>query len=525
MERNLTRHRTLHWFRKGLRLHDNRPLLAAIRSSEAVYCVYCLDLEWMRANERIGNNRIRFLLESLTDLDENLRKIGTRLFVLRGNARTAIKTFCREYEITQMTYMRDAEVFYRQLEAEILEEVNRREIVTRSDHGHTLYDPQEIIDANEGQVPLSLDEFYSVIPSLDVPALPAPTVTAEMFKSCSVRIEENHQAIYGVPTMASLGLECPRAHTRWPGGETVALERLKYKMKQNTLYEFNQGPSTSKAANHEYEIPGTSEPWFETQPETTGLSPYINLGSISPRTFWHGAKNCSEKMRTTVQGQMIYREFFYTVAYTVNNFTRIEGNRICKDIKWSDPKTNERAAEWIEKFKQGMTGYPWIDAAVRQMKTEGWITHISRFSLASFLTVGQMWCSWEVGQQLFEEFLLDADYALNAGNFLWVTGSAFANQIPVKALDPVKLARKWDTHGSFIRRYCPELKNLPTQYICAPWKAPQDVQLKARAIIGVDYPAPMLNAATMRIQNLNKIKAHNQQIRPESDSERDSESP
>merc|ERR1719220_1305093 len=92
-----------------------------------------------------------------------------------------------------------------------------------------------------------------------------------------------------------------------------------------------------------------------------------------------------------------------------------------------------------------------------------------------------MWCSWEVGQQLFEEFLLDADYALNAGNFLWVTGSAFANQIPVKSLDPVKLARKWDTDGSFIRRYCPELKNLPTQYICAPWKAPADVQLKARA--------------------------------------------
>lgn len=234
---------------------------------------------------------------------------------------------------------------------------------------------------------------------------------------------------------------------------------------------------------------------------------------------------------------MIYREFFYTVAYTVNNFTRIEGNRICKDIKWTDPKTNERAAEWIEKFKQGMTGYPWIDAAVRQMKTEGWITHISRFSLASFLTVGQMWCSWEFGQQvklmdqnkflnykfqLFEEYLLDADYALNAGNFLWVTGSAFANQIPVKALDPVKLARKWDADGSFIRRYCPELKNLPNQYICAPWKAPADVQLKARAMIGVDYPEPMLNAATMRIQNLNKIKAHNQQYQPDSDSDRDS---
>ena len=128
-------------------------------------------------------------------------------------------------------------------------------------------------------------------------------------------------------------------------------------------------------------------------------SPYINLGSMSPRTFWHGAQGAPEKMRTTVQGQMIYREFFYTVAYTVNNFTKIEGNRICRDIKWSDPK-NERTAELIQKFKEGMTGYPWIDAAVRQMKSEGWITHISRFSLASFLTVGHMWCSWEIGQQV-----------------------------------------------------------------------------------------------------------------------------
>lgn len=170
-----------------------------------------------------------------------------------------------------MTYMRDAEVFYRQLEAEILEEVNRREIVTRSFHGHTLYDPQEVIDANDGQVPLSLDEFYSVVGNMDVPAPPAPTITGEMYKSCAVTIEDNHQAIYGVPTLASLGLECPRSLTRWPGGETVALERMRFKLERKNLFEFDQGPSTSKAGDHEYEIPGTTEPWFETQPETTGL--------------------------------------------------------------------------------------------------------------------------------------------------------------------------------------------------------------------------------------------------------------
>ena len=119
--------------------------------------------------------------------------------------------------------------------------------------------------------------------------------------------------------------------------------------------------------------------------------------------MWHEFYKADTSIRTTAHGQLMYREFFYTVAWTVNNFTRVKGNRICRHIEWKDPK-QPRIAHFIECFKEGTTGYPWIDASMRQMVAEGWVSHIGRFSLATFLTVGQMWCSWEIGQEVRLKF-------------------------------------------------------------------------------------------------------------------------
>lgn len=108
--------------------------------------------------------------------------------------------------------------------------------------------------------------------------------------------------------------------------------------------------------------------------------------------------------------------------------------------------------------------------------------------------------------KFFEEFLLDADYALNAGNFQWVTGSSFLSEIPLRTLCPIKISNKWDSSGEFMRRYCPELKTMPRQYLASPWRAPMEIQRQARCIVGVDYPSPILNANTSRSENLLKIK-------------------
>jgi cryptochrome len=252
---------------------------------------------------------------------------------------------------------------------------------------------QDIISSNAGAVPLTLADFYAVVRKMDKsPPKPCPTITAAHFKTCKVQIANDHDIRYGIPSMQSLGMQEPTNVTQWVGGETEALNRLSQKLKNpELLYKISVKTSTNE---EEVEKPSP-----EQMPETTGLSSYINLGSMSVRQCWHDVLKITSNVRTTMHGQLLYREFFYTVAFSVNNFTRIAGNRICTPITWNDPNEPEHAAR-IAAFKAGKTGFPWIDASIRQMVAEGWISHISRFSIATFLTVGQMWCSWEIGQQV-----------------------------------------------------------------------------------------------------------------------------
>jgi len=506
MEPQLQRHRTLHWFRKGLRIHDNEALQHAIRTSEVLYCVYILDMDWVRKNERIGANRMRFILETLKDLDQTLCQMGTRLFVLQGDSKTVVKKFCKDHEITQMTWMTDAEVFYRQLDKDISTEVARREVVTKPFNGQTLYKLEDINEANDGKIPLSKHEFDAAIKKLGCPPAPVPAPTKEEMKECQCEIVQNHAELYGIPSLQALGFEEDKEYlSQWPGGETQALERMHAKFSEQNLFKRRNNNAGQQTASSSRQVHNT-----DLEPETTGLSAYLNFGALSVRTLWHSAATLSadhEQAMVTVHGQLLYREFFYCAASQVNNFTRIEGNRICRKIHW---RQGDEAEKMCEAFREGRTGFPWIDAAVRKMRQDGWIHHLCRMSLATFLTIGHMWCSWEVGQQIFEEFLIDADYALNAGNFMWATGSAFTDSaISTRTLDPIKTGRFWDPQGQFIRTYLPELRNMPLQYLFSPWLAPPDIQEIANCRIGTDYPSPILNHKEARVENIKHIEQLN----------------
>jgi len=163
----------------------------------------------------------------------------------------------------------------------------------------------------------------------------------------------------------------------------------------------------------------------------------------------------------------------------------------------------------LSAWQEGRTGYPYIDAVMRQLVTEGFIHHINRWAVASFLTNGQLWLNWEHGQEMFEEHQIDGDYAMNAGCWMWCTGSAFMDAISENTLDPVKFARRWDPEGHFTRKYCPELKNMPLKYLFSPWEAPVNVQRYARVQVGIDYPAPIVDYKQTRSHNLEKIREIN----------------
>jgi cryptochrome len=194
------------------------------------------------------------------------------------------------------------------------------------------------------------------------------------------------------------------------------------------------------------------------------------------------------------------------------------GNKICAQIPW---KTK---SSYLEAWTNGMTGFPFIDAIMRQLKQEGWIHHLGRHAVACFLTRGDLWCHWEDGQKVFEEYLLDADWALNAGNWMWLSASAFFHQY-FRVYSPIAFGKKTDPNGEFIRKYVPELEAFPSNIIYEPWKATAEQQKRFNCIIGKDYPKPIVDHDKVMKENLQKMKAAYAAKKDVGGAKREAESP
>ncbi|CAG2200815.1 CRY [Mytilus edulis] len=275
----------------------------------------------------------------------------------------------------------------------------------------------------------------------------------------------------------------------FPGGESEGLKRLDTMMKKtNWVCKFEKLKTE----------PNT------LAPSTTVLSPYLKFGCVSARTFYHDVQNVYRQNKnhtqppTSLLGQLFWREFYYVIASVSPNFDKMEGNPICTQVDWDDNK------EYLNAWREGKTGYPFIDAIMIQLKTEGWIHHLARHAVACFLTRGDLWCHWEEGMNVFEEWLLDADWCLNAGNWMWLSASAFFHQY-FRVYSPIVFGKKTDKDGNYIRKYLPQLKHFPTQYIYEPWTAPLKVQEKAGCIIGKDYPKRIVEHDKVREKNIKRM--------------------
>lgn len=161
------------------------------------------------------------------------------------------------------------------------------------------------------------------------------------------------------------------------------------------------------------------------------------------------------------QGQLVWREYFYTMSANNPKYAQMQDNPICLNIPWAEP---DRSI--LEKWHKGKTGFPFFDAAMRQLIIEGWLHHAVRNAVASFLTRGGLWYSWEYGVDHFLKYLVDADWSVNAGNWMWVSSSAFEKLLDSSScVCPVRFGKRLDASGEYVRRYIPELCNMPVQYM------------------------------------------------------------
>ncbi|XP_058450142.1 cryptochrome-1 [Malaya genurostris] len=499
----------VHWFRKGLRVHDNPALASAVqRVTDAPLAnfvlrpIFILDPE-IRKWLKVGPNRWRFLQQSLDDLDQNLRKLNSRLYVVRGDPVEVFPKLFQQWNVCLLTYEYDIEPYAIKRDAIVHKYANEREIEVLVEKSHTIYDPNVILSKNGGKVPLTYQKYGNLASTCKQPN--PVDVPSQLREGCDPEQDETERKdlhCYDVPGLKELGVEQKElGECKFPGGETEGLRRLQEYMKRKTWVCSFEKPNTS---------PNSLEP------STTVLSPYVKFGCLSSRLFMNELNKVLKGQKhsqppVSLVGQLMWREFYYCAAAAEPNFDKMVGNKICLQVPW---ETNQAH---LEAWSHGRTGYPFIDAIMRQLRQEGWIHHLARHAVACFLTRGDLWISWEEGQRVFEELLLDADWALNAGNWMWLSASAFFHQY-FRVYSPVAFGKKTDPEGQYIKKYVPELSKYPSGIIYEPWKASPQVQAKLGCVIGKDYPKRIViheEISKLNIQKMTKAYRDNRNAKDE----------
>lgn len=550
--------RVLYWHRTDLRLHDSPALHAALDLHPAAfYPIWCWDSHYVYRT-RVGPNRFQFLLDCQADLSAAYTALNPRqrLWVLREPAVTLLPKLFRQWGISHLVFERDSDAYGRERDERVVALAGEAgvEVITRV--GRTLWDPEEVVRRNGGKPTMSISQLQAAgekvgeIPRpLERPERipdPGDTGLAGMEQTVPDRegdinaeIREKEEGSYAsgiagpkgdfaVPTLAELGLQ--EATTPHRGGESVILARLEEILKDEEYCATFEKPKTSPAA-------------FE--PQATFLtSPYLHFGALGVRHFYHAvndivlarkkARKSVSEPPTSLTGQLLFRDMYFAAQAAIGwQFGQTYGNAHVRFVPWHLPSKVDVSSRrttggyevddaekqaWFQRWREGRTGFPWIDAIMRQLRQEGWIHHLARHSVACFLTRGGCYVSWERGAEVFEELLLDHEAACNDGNWQWLSCTAFFAQF-YRCYSPVAFGKKWDPEGAYVRRYVPELANVDKKFIYEPHKAPIADQKKAGVRVEGDgskaenedglklYPKPMFDFNVQREVCIQGMKA------------------
>lgn len=431
------------WFRKSLRLHDNAALQHAVAQGGQVFPFFILDPHF---KGNVGVNRYQFLLESLSDLDAQLRENHkSRLLVLQGSPDEVLKGLfdgTGPFKLSSLFWEKDSEPYAKRRDAGVEALAKHMGVATKSFSGHTILDLDAVTSTKNFKPPIAMRGIQNLVEAngavpqpLPVPSIPPLELTG-----------------FQVPAIGELYGEVPTA-SGFPGGEREALRRLEAVCSSPEYVCTFEKPKTASTGR-----PG--KPW---EPSTTGLSPYFKFGCLSVRTAWHAFAACLRGRRhseppQSLHGQLLFREMFYILSTAVPNWDKDDGNSMCKRIPWGDdPKM-------LQAWEEGQTGYPFIDALMRQLRQTGHMHHLGRHAVACFLTRGDLWQNWTKGRDIFDKYLLDADWALNNGNWMWLAGVAPFSSPYFRVYDPCpgpKSSLNAEQEGEFVRHFVPELAKMP----------------------------------------------------------------
>ena len=473
----------IHWFRRDLRLTDNTALSQASRSGCPIIPVFILD-PTLYANTRTSVPRFAFLLNGLRSLDRLLRERGTRLIVLRGNPREVLPALVSKMGAIALYFNRDYSP-----------------LALRRDRAV----------ANAVGVPVrQFDDALLVPPNLVLTDSGSPYSVFTPFKNKWLTIPKS-------PLMGTLP-----ENIRWATGFSSSADLFAWErvpdlsdLRPERVFDLPES-SEGSAQKHLDEFVSTrvfnySEGRNALAPlsadrrsESSFLSPYLRFGLLSPRqAYWAareayqsvdllsaGRKGKHESVETWVS-ELVWRDFYIHILYHFPHVIKGSFREKYDRLEW------RHAPAELEAWKFGLTGYPVVDAAMRQLRTTGWMPNRSRMIVASFLTKDLL-ISWQEGERHFMDWLIDGDPAANNGGWQWSAGTGTDAQPYFRIFNPIQQSKDYDPDGTYIRQWVPELRDIPDRYLHTPHEWGRAVEA---------YPKPIVEHRFARERTLAAFKS------------------
>jgi len=461
--------RALVWFRRDLRIDDHAALSQALGRARAVHCVFVFDTEILDALEDRADRRVEFIRACLIELGSALERLGGALIVEHGRARELIPALARRLQVDAVFANRDYEPLALARDLEVERALSTADIAFETFKDQVVFERDEVM--TRAGTPFSVFTPYknAWLGRLDGQSLRAHPVRAR-----AAALAPGPAA--AVPSLEALGFAPTNlGELRMPVGMSGA------------RVLFDDFVQRIDAYRERRDFPAVKGPSY--------LSVHLRFGTLSIRELARTARERGGEGAATWLSELIWREFYFMILHhhpgVVDHAFRTEYDGI------RYPGSEAHFQAWCE----GRTGYPLVDAGMRQLNSTGYMHNRLRMITASFL-VKDLLVDWRKGERYFARKLNDYDLAANNGGWQWAASTGCDAQPYFRIFNPVTQSERFDPDGRFIRMYVPELAAVPDRHIHAPWQMGPIEQQAAGVRIGGDYPAPLVDHAQARARAL-----------------------
>jgi deoxyribodipyrimidine photo-lyase len=470
---------TVHWFRRDFRIHDNVGLAAAARDRGAVVGVFVIDPRWFGAKTgKMGPHQAMFWLESLRELQGALKGRGIALVVRTewDPVRVLLKV-AEECGATAITFNREYEPAQLAMDERLTVEGEAAGVRVLGFKDAVIFEEEELLTGSGSPYSVFTPYKNAYLKKLG-DAVEVGGIVRKSGERKMVRSE-------GVPTAKELGFEEVALDVE-PGEKAGARMLARFCEKGLEAYkEARDFPALGLRGE------GTSR-----------LSAHLNAGTVSIRQAMRAALDHAKKAgegATTWIGELVWRDFYRMVLFHHPETVAKPFQKQYEHVTWgNDP---ELIAAWSE----GRTGYPLVDAAMKQIRATGFMHNRLRMIAAMFLTK-DLDVHWVVGERLFRQWLMDYDEACNVGGWQWAASTGTDAAPYFRVMNPVLQSERFDPEGEFLRHWLPALRKVPVKYVHAPWEMPAEVQKACGCVIGRDYPGPVVDHAEAKERAVAKFR-------------------